>query len=134
MYVLINKTKNYGKYCILFWSPRGDVELTRYKWVLLDDYIEELKLRWNQKKVEKNLEENINKENKNELNNFVVLNFSSHGLGETFLKDVINKDIKKRIEGKITIQEACYNNKGKYLLSCLLDDEVDFDSVEVVEI
>lgn len=131
MYVLINKTKKYEKYCILFWSPKTDVENTKYKWVLLDDFIEELKLSWNQKKTEKNVEK-IEK-NKNELNNFIVLGFNSFNLAETFLKDIEKSEIKNRIDRKIVIQEALYNNKGKYILSCLLDDEIDLDDVEIVE-
>ena len=131
MYVLINKTKKYEKYCILFWSPKTDVENTKYKWVLLDDFIEELKLSWNQKKTEKNVEK-IEK-NKNELNNFIVLGFNSFDLAETFLKDIEKSEIKNRIDRKIVIQEALYNNKGKYILSCLLDDEIDLDNVEIVE-
>lgn len=131
MYVLINKTKKYEKYCILFWCPKTEVENTKYKWVLLDDFIEELKLSWNQKKTEKNVEK-IEK-NKNELNNFIVLGFNSFNLAETFLKDIENNGIKNRIDRKIVIQEALYNNKGKYMLSCLLDDEIDLDDVEIVE-
>lgn len=134
MYVLINKTKTYGKYCILFWSPMGDVKLTRYKWVLLDDYVKELELGWNQKKVEKEDDLKGKERELRALKKYLVLNFSSYNLADSFLKDVENKGIKKRIDGKITIVENLYNNKGKNVLSIVLEDEIDFNDVEIVGI